>query len=125
MTSISSHALEPRTEKAVKASRSWSLRALQIIDGAAKDAGWETGSAPADAAAAVCANAKSVAQYNLGMLAEIEKQPAEAARHFADALATARDAGFREGKREAGEALRRVRVALGEPANPEPKPRKF
>jgi hypothetical protein len=97
---------------------------LQIIDGAAKDAGWGTGSAPADAAAAVCANAKSVAQYNLGMLAEIEKQPAEAARHFADALATARDAGFREGKREA-EALRRVRVALGEPANPEPKPRKF
>jgi hypothetical protein len=41
---------------------------------------------------------------------EIEKNPVSAARHFAAALATARDAAYLEGRREAAEALRRVRT---------------
>jgi hypothetical protein len=112
MTTVSSHALEPRTPQAVRASRSWSLQSLQFIDSAAEAAGWKDGSAPGDTAAAVCAQARSVANYNLGMLDEMDGNKKDAARRFAEALAVARESGFSEGRREAGEALKRVRAAL-------------
>jgi len=71
MTGIASHALEPRTEQAIRVSRSWSLKALQLADDAAKEAGWS--GLPVDAAHAVCVRAQTAAQFNLGMLAEVSK----------------------------------------------------
>jgi hypothetical protein len=64
MTTISSHALHPRTPQAIKASRSWSIRALEVA-GSAMD------ESPSDPACGACAQAKSVAFYNLGMLSEV------------------------------------------------------
>ncbi len=109
MTSLSSYALAPRTSQAVKASRSWSLRALQEAEAATKAAGWGTG-LPTDMGQAVCQRAGSVALFNLGMLAEIEGDGKEARKYFNAALVAARDSGFGEGRREAAEALRRVRA---------------
>lgn len=68
MTTVSSHALHPHTPKAIKAARSWSLRALQIADGAiqeAAQAGVSTGNT------LTCRRALAVGSYNLGMLSEV------------------------------------------------------
>lgn len=67
MTTISSHALQPRTEQAIKASKSWSLRSLQIAQQALK----ENGDQVTDGASATCARAKTVGLQNMGMLAEV------------------------------------------------------
>jgi hypothetical protein len=64
MTTISSHALHPRTPQAIKASRSWSIRALEVAGSAMEES-------PSDPACGACAQAKSVAFYNLGMLSEV------------------------------------------------------
>lgn len=72
MTSLSAYALAPRTPAAIKASRSWSLRALQEAEAATKAAGWATG-LPTDVAQATCQRAGSVALFNLGMLAEVSR----------------------------------------------------
>ncbi|CAK9783443.1 hypothetical protein CC85DRAFT_310365 [Cutaneotrichosporon oleaginosum] len=109
MTSLSSYALGPRTQPAIAASRSWSLRALQEAEAATKAAGWGTG-LPTDMGQAVCQRAGSVALFNLGMLAEMEGDERGARKYFNAALAAARDSGFAEGRREAAEALRRVRA---------------
>lgn len=109
MTSLSAYALAPRTAQAIKASRSWSLRALQEAEAATKAAGWATG-LPTDVAQATCQRAGSVALFNLGMLAEMEKDDKTAAQYFNAALQAARDSGFGEGRREAAEALRRVKA---------------
>jgi len=69
MTTISSHALQPRTEQAIKASKSWSLRSLQIAQQALK----ENGDQVTDTASATCARAKTVGLQNLGMIAEVSR----------------------------------------------------
>jgi hypothetical protein len=69
MTGVSSHALAPHTEQAIRASRSWSLKALQTADAAAQEAGWS--GVPTEAAHATCARARTAAQFNLGMLDEV------------------------------------------------------
>lgn len=121
MTSISSHALQPRTDPAVKASKSWSLRSLQIAQQALK----ENGDQVTDAASATCARARTVAYQNLGMLAEvslvdplssviahrrlqIQGDVAGALKLFGQALESAKDTSFAEAKREASEAIRRL-----------------
>jgi hypothetical protein len=65
MTTVSSHALQPHTAQAIKASRSWSLRALQIADGAIQAA------QGGDVNTLICSKAIAVGSYNLGMLAEV------------------------------------------------------
>jgi len=65
MTTVSSHALQPHTAQAIKASRSWSLRALQIADGAIQAA------QGGDVNTMICNKALAVGSYNLGMLAEV------------------------------------------------------
>lgn len=65
MTTISSHALQPNTTKAIKASRSWSLRALQISDQAIQ------ANQGGNADTLICSKALAVGSYNLGMLAEV------------------------------------------------------
>ncbi|GMK56295.1 hypothetical protein CspeluHIS016_0301350 [Cutaneotrichosporon spelunceum] len=111
MTSLSTYALAPETPQAISAARSWSLRALQEADAATAAAGWVTGP-PADMGHAVCQRAGSVALFNLGMLSEME-DGREAKKYFSAALAAARECGFAEGRREAAEALRRVRAKEG------------
>lgn len=106
MTAVSSHALAPGTEKAQRAAKSWSLRALQVADKAVADAGW--GDKPVDAESATCARARSISYFNLGMLAEMTKD-AEAEKYFNASLRVARESGFAEGRREAQEALRRLK----------------
>ncbi|BEJ13309.1 hypothetical protein CspHIS471_0304830 [Cutaneotrichosporon sp. HIS471] len=108
MTSLSTYALAPSTPAAINAARSWSLRALQEADAATTAAGWGKG-LPTDVGQAVCQRAGSVALFNLGMLSEMEGG-AEAKKYFNAALAAARDCGFAEGRREAAEALRRVKA---------------
>jgi tellurite resistance protein len=127
MTTISSHALHPRTEQAIKASKSWSLRSLQIAQQALK----ENGDQITDAASATCARARTVGLQNLGMLAEVstsqrsihfsvslitdtaqlQNSPAEAMKLFTQALESAKDTNFAEAKREANEAIRRLKSA--------------
>lgn len=76
MTNISAYATEPRaTDAAGKKkqndiSKSWSKRALHVVDEVKQKEGWKDG-APRDNTQLLCARAKSVAQYNLGMLAEV------------------------------------------------------
>ncbi|WVQ79061.1 hypothetical protein IAT38_001154 [Cryptococcus sp. DSM 104549] len=111
MTTISSHALNPPTSKAIKVSRSWSLRSLQISQQAlaqAEEAGTAKEDGPLAAANAVCLRAKAVALHNMGMLAEMEKDTAAAQNYFNKALVASRETGFSEGKREALVALRRL-----------------
>ncbi|KAL7419671.1 cyclin-like protein interacting with PHO85 [Cryptotrichosporon argae] len=100
MATVSSFALGARSAREVQAARSWAAQAL------------ERAAAPPvtadDEAAAVCARARSVGLYNLGMLAEIDKKPDEAARFFTEAARSAAETGFAEGRRRALEALRRV-----------------
>lgn len=108
MTTLSSHLLHPPNSTAIKNSRSWSVKALQTAEGV------EDG---------LCQRATSVALYNMGMLAEVrhrasdlltcqmDKDPSSALKHFTKALALARETGFAEGKREAIDAIRRVRGA--------------
>ncbi|WVQ73742.1 hypothetical protein IAR50_003322 [Cryptococcus sp. DSM 104548] len=110
MTTISSHALHPPTSKALKVSRSWSLRALQVSQQALAGEG-EKGSlndSPLEAAAAVCERARAVGLHNLGMIAEMDKDYVGAQNLFNKSLAVARETGFAEGKRESLAALRRV-----------------
>lgn len=73
---------------------------------------------PVDVDSATCARARSVAMFNLGMLAEVGavchrshqmKKENDAEKYFTAALGVARETGFAEGKREASEALRRLR----------------
>lgn len=45
---------------------------------------------------------------------QIEKHPEAAAKYFAAALATARDGAYTDGKREASEALRRVKALIAD-----------
>ncbi|RSH94468.1 hypothetical protein EHS25_004271 [Saitozyma podzolica] len=106
MTTISSHALHPRTPQAIKASRSWSIRALEVA-GSAMD------ESPSDPACGACAQAKSVAFYNLGMLSEIEGDFAGALQQFRSAAESAKTIGFREGQREAVQAINRVQNSSG------------
>ena len=63
MTTVSSHALQPGGEKAIKVARSWSLRALQAADSALKEGSGREGG--------ICEQAKVVGLYNLGMMAEV------------------------------------------------------
>ncbi|ODN80935.1 hypothetical protein L202_03055 [Cryptococcus amylolentus CBS 6039] len=110
MTTISSHALHPPSSKALKVSRSWSLRALQVAQQSLASEG-EKGSlndSPLEAAAAVCERARAVGLHNLGMIAEMEKDYPGAQNLFNKALSVARETGFSEGKRESLAALRRV-----------------
>jgi len=119
MTSISTYALEPPSSKQIKASRSWSLRALQV----ANDALEEGGGNPADEAMNSCLRAKAIGQYNLGILAEVclafslssqlifakmEKDPKAAVGHLEHAMYTARAAGFIEGRHMVTEAMQRI-----------------
>lgn len=129
MTTISSHALQPRTPQAIKTAKSWSLRSLQISEQALKE-----GEGAKDIAMTVCGRARCVGLHNMGMLAEVsnvyiplkvigscwgsvlttqlEGDRETALKHFTNALATARDIGFTEAKREATDAIRRVRSSL-------------
>jgi hypothetical protein len=141
MTGVSSHALEPRTPQALQAARSWSLKALQLADSASQEAGWAgvpTDLAHNTCVRARTAaqynlgmldevsqkGVLSVLDFSESTLfcfyldaarlltIQIEKNPTAAARHFSQALNTARDAGYTEGRREANEALRRIKTQL-------------
>jgi hypothetical protein len=68
MTTISSYVLHANSPQAIKTSRSWSLRSLQIAEQAPKDGG---GPSSDDPAMVVCGRARSMASYNLGILAEV------------------------------------------------------
>lgn len=70
MTTISSHALQPPSERAIKASRSWSVRSLELAEQALNDN-------KSDPATAICARAKNIGLYNLGMLAEVRVAPGQ------------------------------------------------
>lgn len=76
MTNISAYAIEPRAtdptgkKRQTDISKSWSERALKLVDEVKEKEGWKDG-APRDHTQALCARAQSVAQYNLGMLAEV------------------------------------------------------
>lgn len=117
MTNISAYAIEPRAQDAAgkkrqtDISKSWSQRALQLVDEAKQKEGWKDG-APRDNTQLLCARAKSVAQYNLGMLAEMMDDADTASTYFADAAETARMVGFNEGYRHARRAHRRVKDLL-------------
>jgi tellurite resistance protein len=120
MTTISSHALQSsRSEQAIKASKSWSLRSLQIAQQALK----ENGDQVTDSASATCARAKTVGLQNMGMLAEvsrlllnacqvlirqIEGDKNGALKYFNQALEAAKDTSFAEARREATQAIRRL-----------------
>jgi hypothetical protein len=69
MTTISSHALHPRTAQTINVARSWSLRALQIADQALSSA--PASNPDVDLACAMCYRARSVGLYNMGMLSEV------------------------------------------------------
>lgn len=119
MTTVSSHALQPHTAQAIKASRSWSLRALQIADGAIQAA------QGGDVNTLICSKAIAVGSYNLGMLAEVSFVPSPqktsthaqidgdlpgALKQFDMSLKVSRDINFAEGKRLASESIRRLRA---------------
>ncbi|WVR03966.1 hypothetical protein IAU60_000965 [Kwoniella sp. DSM 27419] len=127
MTTISSHALKARSadgkspesqSKAIKVARSWSLRSLQISEQAINDGDPQGASGtPAETAMAVCQRARAVGLHNMGMLAEMEGDLPSALNMFNKALTAARETNFKEGKREAQAAIRRVQ-ALGGASKP-------
>ncbi|KAI9632409.1 uncharacterized protein MKK02DRAFT_30228 [Dioszegia hungarica] len=106
MTSISSHTLNPRTPQAIKVSRSWSLQGLQIAESTLAENGT---SSAADPSTLICNRARSVALQNMGMLSEIEQDLPTALGYFDKSLAASKEIGFAEGRREAMEAIRRLR----------------
>ncbi|WWD08851.1 hypothetical protein V865_006965 [Kwoniella europaea PYCC6329] len=120
MTTISSHALKQSSPqinaaKSIKISKSWSLRSLQLSEEALQDSESENyKDSPYEASIAICSRAKSVGLYNLGMLAEMEGDLPGALNFFQRSLSASRETGFKEGKREAAAAIRRVQ-ALGGP----------
>ncbi|OCF43390.1 hypothetical protein I317_02688 [Kwoniella heveanensis CBS 569] len=137
MTTISSHALRARTqsplpssssshtkpsspkEQAIKISKSWSLRSLQLSEQALRDTEGEGyKDSPLEAAVAVCQRARAVGLHNLGMLAEMEGDLPGALNLFNKALTASRETGFKEGKREAAAAIRRVQSLVGGGAGP-------
>ena len=65
MTSLAARALKPSDQTTAKVSRSWCERALQIAEQGLDDDGKPI------QGASVCARARSVGLYNLGMLAEV------------------------------------------------------
>lgn len=67
MTSLSANTLGPRSAEAIKISRSWSLRSLQIADQAIAET---TGNA-SEISAVVCKRARAVGLHSLGMLSEV------------------------------------------------------
>jgi hypothetical protein len=75
MSTVSSHAIHPMTASAIKASKSWSLRSLQIADQVLK----ETGRTSADnnIAIALCQKSTCAARFNMGMIAEVSQFPQE------------------------------------------------
>lgn len=74
MTTLSSHLARPQTSDSSRIAKSWSLRALQIADGAMKDASRDSSLSEGDRnGLTVCARAKSVGAYNLGMMAEVSR----------------------------------------------------
>ncbi|KAK8861411.1 hypothetical protein IAR55_002230 [Kwoniella newhampshirensis] len=120
MTTISSHALHPHppSTKALKISKSWSLRSLQLSLEALAE-GQQGGlssvnDSPAGAALGVCMRAKAVGLHNLGMLAEMENDSSAALNYFNKSLLASRETGFVEGKREAMSAIRRIQGVRGD-----------
>ena len=122
MTTISAYALQSHSPEAIKASRSWSLRCLESVDHALKNAGGLTLN---ESAAVLCGRAKSMGSFNLGMLEEvghvfptggghaesdkqIESKVPEATAYFEQAFNSAKKAGFQRGQKEAIDALRRL-----------------
>lgn len=87
MTNISAYALEPPAKDAEgkahqsRVSQSWSKKSLQIVEDVKQREGWSDG-VPRDNTQLVCARAKSVAQYNLGMLAEVSAASCVSSRHL-------------------------------------------
>ncbi|OCF78100.1 hypothetical protein I204_00035 [Kwoniella mangroviensis CBS 8886] len=119
MTTISSHALKQSSPqinaaKSIKISKSWSLRSLQLSEEALRDSESENyKDSPYEASIAICSRAKSVGLYNLGMLAEMEGDLPNALNLFQKSLSASRETGFKEGKREAAAAIRRVQSLGG------------
>ncbi|WVQ62765.1 uncharacterized protein L199_000913 [Kwoniella botswanensis] len=119
MTTISSHALKQSSPqinagKSIKISKSWSLRSLQLSEEALRDSESENyKDSPYEASIAICSRAKSVGLYNLGMLAEMEGDLPGALNLFQKSLSASRETGFKEGKREAAAAIRRVQSLGG------------
>ncbi|WVQ94545.1 hypothetical protein IAU59_001624 [Kwoniella sp. CBS 9459] len=100
--------------QAIKISKSWSLRSLQLSEQALRDSEGEGyKDSPLEAAVAVCQRARAVGLHNLGMLAEMEGDLPGALKLFNKALSASRDTGFKEGKREAAAAIRRVQSLGG------------
>ncbi|WWC99127.1 hypothetical protein V866_006022 [Kwoniella sp. B9012] len=119
MTTISSHALKQSSPqinaaRSIKISKSWSLRSLQLSEEALRDSESENfKDSPYEASIAICSRAKSVGLYNLGMLAEMEGDLPGALNLFQKSLSASRETGFKEGKREAAAAIRRVQSLGG------------
>lgn len=104
MNTLSSTLLNPPTTDNIIASRQWSLKSLSLTDRASADL--------ADDAAReriLCGRAKVVSEFNLGVLAEMSLKKDDAIKYLNQSLQHARLIGFREGAREANEALQRIK----------------
>jgi hypothetical protein len=67
MNSLSSSMLNPPSSNNIKASKAWSLRALQLADQALNE------TIPDEKVQATCERARIVTEFNLGMLSEVSQ----------------------------------------------------
>lgn len=111
--------LNPPSSNNIKASKAWSLRALQLADQALNE------TIPDDKIQATCERARIVTEFNLGMLSEVsiavrmqlpililqqmEADVPQAVRYLQRAQTHARSVGFKDAAREATDSLQRLR----------------
>ncbi|KAJ9121783.1 hypothetical protein QFC22_002405 [Naganishia vaughanmartiniae] len=103
MNSLSSSMLNPPSSDNIKASKAWSLRALQMADQALGE------TIPDDKLQAACERARIVTEFNLGMLSEMEADIPQAVKYLQRAQTHARSIGFKDAAREATDSLQRLR----------------
>jgi hypothetical protein len=112
--------LNPPSSNNVKASKAWSLRALQLADQALNE------TIPDEKVQVTCERARIVTEFNLGMLSEVspvfrigvtgtesslqmESDVPQAVRYLQRAQTHARSVGFKDAAREATDSLQRLR----------------
>lgn len=113
--------LNPPSSNNIKASKAWSLRALQLADQALNE------TIPDEKVQATCERARIVTEFNLGMLSEVshsffcignagtdslsqmEADVPQAVRYLQRAQMHARSVGFKDASREATDSLQRLR----------------
>ena len=118
INSLSSSMLNPPSSNNIKASKAWSLRALQLADQALNE------TIPDEKVQATCERARIVTEFNLGMLSEVgcagwnkcsadslqmESDVPQAVKYLQRAQTHARSVGFKDAAREATDSLQRLR----------------